>query len=61
MQEHSPKAMRKAVAAGAIYWFEIISGDPQELTELMMQSVSDDQQDQHDGFGIVSIAPWEKI
>lgn len=61
MQEHSPKAVRKAVAAGAVYWFEIMSGDPQELTELMMQSVSDDQQDQHDGFGIVSIAPWAKI
>ncbi len=61
MQEHSPKAMRKAVAAGAVYWFEIMSGDPQELTRLMMQSVSDDQQDQHDGFGIVSIAPWAKI
>lgn len=58
MQKHSPKAMRKAVAAGAVYWFEILNGDIKELKQLMMQSVSDDQQDQNDGFGIVSIASW---
>ena len=26
LQQHVPKAMRKAVAAGAVYWFEIQSG-----------------------------------
>lgn len=60
MQKHSPKAMRKAVSAGAVYWFEILNGDIKELKQLMMQSVSDEQQDQNDGFGIVSIASWIK-
>lgn len=60
MQKHNPKAMRKAVAAGAVYWFEILNGDIKELKQLMMQSVSDEKQDQNDGFGVVSVASWIK-
>ena len=61
MQQHKPKAMRKAVAAGAVYWFEILAGDITELTNLMMQTISDHSQDRKDGFGVVTIAPWAKL
>lgn len=61
MHKHSPKAMRKAVAAGAVYWFELLSGDPKEAKELMMQTISDDVQDQKDGFGVVGVASWNAI
>ena len=57
---HQPKAMRKAVAAGAVYWFEYCGGDVNNLSQVAFQSISDNQQDKLDGFGIVSVAAWQK-
>jgi len=54
-----PKAMRKAVAAGAVYWFEIAQGTcAQALQALWLQPLSDDEDDRHAGFGLVLAAPW---
>lgn len=61
LQQHAPKAMRKAVSAGAVYWFEIQSGNPAELAQAQWQAFSDNEQDRRDGFGIGLISPWQSI
>lgn len=61
LQQHAPKAMRKTVAAGAVYWFEIQSGNPAELAQAQWQAFSDNGQDCRDGFGIGLIGPWQSI
>lgn len=61
LQQNAPKAMRKAVSAGAVYWFEIQSGNPAELTQAQWQAFSDSEQDRRDGFGIGLIGPWQSI
>ncbi|MDO4879610.1 MAG: type III-B CRISPR module-associated Cmr3 family protein [Neisseria sp.] len=61
LQQHTPKAMRKAVSAGAVYWFEIQSGNPAELAQAQWQAFSDKGQDRRDGFGIGLIGPWQGI
>lgn len=57
-----PKAMRKAVSSGSVYWFELIEDlnleQLQQLTDLIW---SDDKQDKNDGFGVALIAPWASI
>lgn len=55
-----PKAMRKAVSSGSVYWFalddEISLSD---LEQILHYVWSDDSQDQNDGFGSAIIAPWK--
>ncbi len=58
LHQKKPKAMRKAVASGAVYWFEVLEGDISSIANLYFSSISDQLQDQKDGFGIVAIAPW---
>lgn len=55
-----PKAMRKAVSAGSVYWFELIDGDTMDLQTLkrLNLSLADNEYDQNDGFGMASIAPY---
>jgi len=53
-----PKSARKAVAAGAVYWFECLTGDSGALQRLWLARVSDDEQDRRDGFGLVIPRPW---
>ena len=60
LNQHKPKAMRKAVAAGAVYWFECCSDDLDNIHQVAFQSISDQEQDKLDGFGIVSVAAWQK-
>jgi CRISPR-associated protein Cmr3 len=47
---------RRAVPAGATYWFRVIAGDP---TPLWLQPISDADQDRRDGFGLSLIRPWQ--
>lgn len=54
-----PKATRKAVRAGSVYWFELIDElDTESLNMMMNTSFSDHDQDQKDGFGVAVVAPW---
>lgn len=54
------KAARKAVAAGATYWFEIIGEPPADWAEkLWLAPVSDEAQDRRDGFGLVIPGIWK--
>ncbi len=61
LAERRPKAMRKAVPAGSVYWFDI---DPNknanDVANVANQSICDDEQDKRDGFGIVAVAPWKE-
>lgn len=55
-----PKVMRKSVAAGSVFWFEVISGNAASLSaSLWMHAISDLKQDRLDGFGLISATPWQ--
>lgn len=53
------KPARKAVAAGATYWFEVIDEPPAGWAEkLWLAPISDQPQDRRDGFGLVVPGLW---
>lgn len=52
------RATRKAVAAGATYWFELLEGSETQLSQLWLASLCDDEQDRRDGFGICLPRAW---
>lgn len=57
-----PKAMRKAVSAGAVYWFELLSDMSNADLEILQNYVwSDHVQDCHDGFGVAVLTAWNSI
>ena len=54
-----PKPIRRMVPAGSVYFFEVIQGDASQLADKMwLQSVSDDPQEQRDGFGLALWGTW---
>jgi CRISPR-associated protein Cmr3 len=55
-----PKEVRRLVPAGSVYFFEVVTGDPQALIDkLWLRSVSDDEQDRRDGFGLALWGIWD--
>lgn len=56
-----PKATRRAVSAGSVYWFEIVSGqfDLSILQKLSRHVWSDNVYDKHDGFGSAVLSAWQ--
>lgn len=60
LAEQKPRAGRKLVPAGAVYWFSLL-GDPSEedLAALWLASICDHAQDRRDGFGVALPAPWQ--
>lgn len=46
------KPVRRMVPAGSVYFFQVIKGNPGDLANLWLESVSDQAQDQRDGFGL---------
>ena len=51
MKETNPKAIKKAVPAGSVYYFEIIEGSIQEAVKVFYnKSISDEKK--NEGFGI---------
>jgi CRISPR-associated protein Cmr3 len=53
------KPARKAVAAGATYWFEVEGEPPAGWAQrLWLAPLSDAPQDRMDGFGLVVPGPW---
>lgn len=56
-----PRAGRKLVPGGAVYWFEIVAGDADALRPLWLGSVCDEAQDRRDGFGLSLIHPWRPL
>lgn len=56
-----PKPVRRLVPAGSVYFFEIEAGTIKSLAEqLWLQSISDQEQDRRDGFGLALWGIWEK-
>ncbi len=47
-----PRAVRRLAPAGSVYWLELVNGPAAELGSLWLAPVSDDKQDQRDGFGL---------
>jgi CRISPR-associated protein Cmr3 len=59
LKERKARAMRKAVASGAVYWFELQGEAPDGfLDSLWLQPISDHPQDRLDGFGLALPAAW---
>ena len=55
----APRAAKKAVAAGAVYWFEIIDDAPKDWApKLWLQSICDGEQNRRDGWGLALIGLW---
>lgn len=54
-----PKRIRRMVPAGGVYFFQVEDGNAAELAERWLQSVSDDAQDQRDGFGLAVWGTWK--
>jgi len=55
-----PKAIRRLVPAGSVYFFEVLSGDVGDLAKkLWLRSVSDEDQDRRDGFGLAVWGLWD--
>lgn len=50
------RATRFLAPAGSVYFFEVLSGSPRQL---WLRSISDNEQDRRDGFGIVLTGGWQ--
>lgn len=53
-----PRAGRKMVPAGAVYWFEVLEASDEALGTLWLAPVSDHEQDRDDGFGLAMPHAW---
>jgi len=53
-----PKAARYAVPAGSVYYFESIDAAGSDGSRLWLESLCDELQDRHDGFGIALPGTW---
>lgn len=54
-----PKALRRLVPSGSVYFFVVLEGNAATLVEqFWLQPVSDDQQDRSDGFGLALWGVW---
>lgn len=53
-----PKAMRKAVSAGSVYWFELVDNIDSTTLQALQKPLADDNYDRNDGFGMAVVAPF---
>jgi CRISPR-associated protein Cmr3 len=53
-----PKAIRRMVPAGSVYFFEKVEADAGRLADYWLQPVSDDNQECRDGFGLAVWGIW---
>ncbi len=57
-QPRGPKPIKRMVPAGGVYFFEVENGSAATLTSRWLESVSDDDQDKRDGFGLAVWGIW---
>ena len=55
---NKPRAIRRMVPAGAVYWFKVLAG-AEHLHQLWLQPICDREQDGRDGFGLVLPGIWK--
>ena len=53
-----PKAIRRMVPAGGVYFFQVKPGEAAALADKWLHPVSDKQQDCNDGFGLAVWGSW---
>lgn len=53
-----PRAVRRLVPAGAVYWFDLLEGDAAALAALWLTPLADDPQDRRDGYGLALPGCW---
>lgn len=56
-----PRAGRKLIPAGAVYWFDIVEATEPALARLWFAAISDHKQDILDGFGLALPQPWQPV
>lgn len=61
LNQWAPRASRKAVTAGATYWFTIEKAADGWAEKLWLAAISDEEQDRRDGFGAVIPGIWSKF
>lgn len=59
LAQWKPRAGRKLVPAGAVYWYELTGAA--DLAALWLTSIGDCDQDCRDGFGLVLPQPWTPV
>lgn len=55
------KPIRWLAPAGSVYFCEVRAGDPSSLAGLWLTSVSDQEQDRKDGFGLALWGIWDYV
>jgi len=60
MAVRGPKATRRMAPAGSVYWVELPANNaPSDWAKKVhFQSISDQEQDQRDGFGLAAVGVW---
>ncbi len=59
-EKRGPKAIRRLVPAGSVFFFEVDKGNTKEVAEkLWLESVCDQEQDRRDGFGLALWGTWD--
>lgn len=58
LAKRQPRAGRKLVPAGAVYWLEVGDIGDEALANLWLRHISDTPQDCRDGFGLALPQPW---
>lgn len=53
-----PRAVRRLVPAGGVYWFELLQGDAAALAALWLAPIADNPQDRRDGYGLALPGCW---
>lgn len=59
LQKGKPRAIRRMVPAGAVYWFKVVEGKG-VADALWLSNMSDNLQDHRDGFGLAVPALWKQ-
>lgn len=57
-QPRGHKPVKRIVPAGGVYFFEIVDGKASGLGDCWLESVSDDERDRRDGFGLAAWGIW---
>ncbi len=59
LENQKPKATRRMVPAGSVYFFRCPSGGAEKLAEEWLRSVCDEEQERRDGFGLAVWGTWK--
>lgn len=61
LAQWQPRAGRKLVPAGAVYWYTLNGASDTDLAALWLTAQADHPQDRRDGFGLVLPQPWTPV